>query len=59
MVSENPHLYFEIQKGNDKTGQVLSQFKAVLDDLHRAVDEDDEQAFAETMTSANQRISGG
>lgn len=58
VVSENPHLYFEIQKGNDKTGQVLAQFRAVLDELQRAVEENDEDVFAQTMTSANRRISG-
>ena len=56
VVSENPHLYFEIQQGNDRTGEVLSHFRAVLDDLQRAVLENDEDSWTETMVSANQRI---
>jgi len=56
VVSENPHLYFEIQQGNDRTGEVLSQFRAVLDALHSAVEENDETTWTETMLSANRRI---
>lgn len=56
VVSENPHLYFEIQKGNDRTGEVLSHFRAVLDGLQRAVEDNDEDAWAKTMSSANQRL---
>lgn len=56
VVSENPHLYFEIQQGNDLTNQVLGQFRAVLDELHRAVEENDEASWTETMESANRRI---
>lgn len=57
VVSENPHLYFEIQKGNSRTGDVLSSFRAVLDDLQKAVETNDEDAWTETMSSANERIS--
>ena len=56
VVSENPHLYFEIQKGNSKTGEVLADFRAVLDDLQGAVEDNNEDAWTETMISANQRI---
>ena len=56
VVSENPHLYFEIQKGNQKTPDVMASFRAVLDDLQGAVEDNDEEAWAETMISANQRI---
>ncbi len=56
VVSENPHLYFEIQQGNDRTDEVLTHFQGVLNDLHRAVNENDEAAWTETMVSANQRI---
>jgi chorismate mutase/prephenate dehydrogenase len=56
VVSENPHLYFEIQQGNDRTEEVLSHFRRVLDELHRAVNENDEAAWTETMSQANRRI---
>jgi chorismate mutase/prephenate dehydrogenase len=56
VVSENPHLYFEIQQGNTRTNEVLAHFRAVLDELHRAVEDNDEAAWTETMQSANQRI---
>lgn len=56
VVSENPHLYFEIQKGNQKTPEVMSSFRAVLDDLQSAVEDNDEEAWTETMISANRRI---
>lgn len=57
VVSENPHLYFEIQQGNARTGDVLTQFRAVLDGLQRAVEENDEDGWAEIMLSANRRLS--
>lgn len=56
VVSENPHLYFEIQKGNVQTDKVLANFRAVLDELHRSVIEDDEAAWIETMESAHRRL---
>ncbi len=56
VVSENPHLYFEIQQGNARTAEVLSHFRSVLDELQRAVLENDEDAWTETMVSANRRI---
>ncbi len=56
VVSENPHLYFEIQQGNERTGEVLARFRTVLDGLQRAVEENDEESWAETMTSANERL---
>lgn len=56
VVSENPHLYFEIQQGNARTNEVLSNFRATLDELHRAVEENDEAAWTETMESAHRRI---
>ena len=57
VVSENPHLYFEIQQGNERTAEVLSHFRTVLDELQRAVLDNDEPAWTETMLSANRRIS--
>jgi chorismate mutase/prephenate dehydrogenase len=58
VVSENPHLYFEIQQGNERTGKVLSHFRSVLDELHRSVEENDETAWTETMESAHREIGG-
>jgi chorismate mutase/prephenate dehydrogenase len=56
VVSENPHLYFEIQQGNERTSEVLSRFRDVLDELQRSVVENDEATWTETMMSANRRI---
>ncbi len=57
VVSENPHLYYEIQQGNDKTPEVLGQFRAVLDSLAAAVTEGDEESFTAAMGRANARLS--
>lgn len=57
VVSENPHLYFEIQKGNARTGEVLANFRTVLDDLQRSVEDNDVAAWTDTMVQANERIS--
>ncbi len=57
VVSENPHLYYEIQQGNDKTGDVISHFQRVLEGLHRSVREQDEAAWTEAMETAHRRIS--
>lgn len=56
VVSENPHLYFEIQQGNAMTGEVVGQFRRVLDDLARAVRVGDEISWVRTMEKANSRI---
>ena len=56
VVSENPHLYFEIQAGNERTGEVFAKFREVLDELARAISEGDESSFVEAMESANRRI---
>jgi len=56
VVSENPHLYFEIQRGNSKTDEVVSHFRDVLDELARSVRDDDESAWTLAMERANQRI---
>ena len=58
VVSENPHLYFEIQQGNVRTDEVLTHFRGVLDELHKAVNENDEATWTETMSQANSRIGG-
>jgi chorismate mutase/prephenate dehydrogenase len=56
VVSENPHLYFEIQQGNARTNEVLSHFRAVLDELQRSVEDNDEETWTENMISANRRL---
>ena len=33
VVSENPHLYYEIQQGNRVTGEVVDHFRRVFDEL--------------------------
>jgi chorismate mutase/prephenate dehydrogenase len=59
VVSENPHLYYEIQQGNSKTPDVVAQFRETLDDLHRAVNDENEPAWSEAMDVANRRLSPG
>ena len=56
VVSENPHLYFEIQQGNAMTGEVVGQFRRVLDELARAVRVGDEISWVRAMEKANSRI---
>lgn len=56
VVSENPHLYYEIQQGNVRTGEVHDKFLAVLDELSRAVREGDEQSFVDAMEVARLRL---
>ena len=56
VVSENPHLYYEIQQGNEATGQVVGQFRRALDQLAEAVRAGDEDTWTEAMDIANRRI---
>jgi chorismate mutase/prephenate dehydrogenase len=58
VVSENPHLYFEIQQGNVNTSDVSAQFRKVLDELVTAVAGSDEAVFTRHMSAARQRLSG-
>ena len=57
VVSENPHLYYEIQQGNSMTGEVVEHFRRVFDRLSRAVRVGDEISWTRAMETANQRIS--
>mgnify|MGYP001547980396 FL=1 len=57
VVSENPHLYYEIQQGNAMTGEVVGHFRRVMDELARAVQTGDEDSWTQAMETANQRIS--
>jgi chorismate mutase/prephenate dehydrogenase len=59
VVSENPHLYYEIQQGNRMTGEVVDHFRRVLNQLAGAVREEDEDSWTASMNLANQRISAG
>jgi chorismate mutase/prephenate dehydrogenase len=56
VVSENPHLYYEIQQGNDRTADVVGRFRDVLDRLCKAVAEEDEASFTRSMESAHRHI---
>jgi prephenate dehydrogenase len=58
VVSENPHLYYEIQQGNVNTQDVSGQFRNVLDELVTAVTRADETVFTSLMTAAKQRLTG-
>jgi chorismate mutase/prephenate dehydrogenase len=59
VVSENPHLYFEIQQGNDRTPDVVRRFRDTLDRLAGAVASGDESRFAEAMSLAHRRLAPG
>ena len=56
VVSENPHLYYEIQQGNENTAEVSRQFREVLDELVCSVVEDNEAVFTRYMGAAKQRL---
>jgi len=58
VVSENPHLYYEIQQGNDNTAEVSEHFRKVLDELMTAVAAKDEAVFTRYMGVAKQRLTG-
>jgi len=58
VVSENPHLYYEIQQGNVNTAEVSEQFRKVLNELISAVTEHDEAVFTRHMSAARHRLSG-
>jgi chorismate mutase/prephenate dehydrogenase len=59
VVSENPHLYYEIQQGNRMTGEVVDQFRHVFEELTRSVREQDEDSWTRAMEKAHHRISSG
>jgi chorismate mutase/prephenate dehydrogenase len=59
VVSENPHLYYEIQQGNAMTVEVVDHFRRVLDELSRAVQDEDEDSWTRAIDIANRRISKG
>ena len=59
VVSENPHLYYEIQQGNDRTAGVVERFRQSLERLAGAVAEGEEERFVDAMEQANARLSQG
>jgi len=59
VVSENPHLYYEIQQGNQMTDDVVDHFRRVFDELARSVRDEDEASWTRAMDIANRRISSG
>lgn len=56
VVSENPHLYYEIQQGNVNTAEVSRHFREVLDELVNAVADNEEAVFTRHMGAAKQRL---
>ncbi len=56
VVSENPHLYYEIQQGNEKTPGVVAAFRATVETLANAVAAGDEQTFVSLMQRAGRRL---
>jgi chorismate mutase/prephenate dehydrogenase len=58
VVSENPHLYYEIQQGNVNTEEVNEHFRKVLDELVTSVSQGDEAVFTRHMRAARQRLAG-
>lgn len=56
VVSENPHLYYEIQQGNSNTAEVSAHFQKVLNELVTAVTLKDEDVFTRHMGAAKQRL---
>jgi len=56
VVSENPHLYYEIQQGNVNTTEVSEHFRKVLNELVAAVAEKDEDVFIRHMEAARRRL---
>jgi len=57
VVSENPHLYYEIQQGNDLSPDVVARFRETLDRLSVAVADQDEETWTAAMNMAHQRLS--
>jgi len=56
VVSENPHLYYEIQHGNEKTPGVVTAFRATVETLANAVATGDEETFVSLMERAGRRL---
>ncbi len=57
VVTENPHLYYEIQHGNKETPGVIAAFRTTVEHLAGAVADGDEDAFVSLMERAGRRLS--
>jgi len=57
VVTENPHLYYEIQQGNEKTAGVIAAFHLMVEKLAKAVSEGNEQTFVSLMERAGHHLS--
>jgi chorismate mutase/prephenate dehydrogenase len=60
VVSENPHLYFEIQKGAKSGPEASGRLIHALEELTSAIRSDDEAGFVRLMEAAGRhlRVSG-
>ncbi len=58
VVSENPHLYFEIQQGTAERVDAVQAFTAALDDLMASIGAGDEAEFADIMIRAFEHLDG-
>ena len=58
VVSENPHLYYEIQQGNVNTADVSEHFRRVLNELVTSVADSNEEVFTRHMNAAKKRLTG-
>ncbi len=58
VVSENPHLYYEIQQGNVNTADVSEHFRKVLNELVTSVADSNEDVFTRHMNAAKKRLTG-
>ena len=56
VVSENPHLYYEIQQGNVNTADVSEHFRKVLNELVTSVADSNEDVFTRHMNAAKKRL---
>lgn len=56
VANENPHMYYEIQQGNENTAEVSRQFRAVLDELISSVVDNEEDVFVGHMAAAKERL---
>jgi len=57
VVSENPHLYYEIQAGTNPAAGAAGVFARALDRLVEAISAGDEDAFVAVMNGAHRYFS--
>lgn len=56
VVNENPDLYFEIQKHNPNSAEVLDRLAKALQELRAALDADDRPRFAALMRAGQKQL---